>query len=861
MDTPFSRMLQDDAASDRYYAFRSRDEVAYEAFFEEMLEELLRPTQDEISVLILGPGTGNADAIPFSKAVKNRGIESKFIVTLVDAQPIPKKLLNHFEGIRLIHEQEEADIAKWFRQSKPGKYDLIIAMQVIQHFPDWRSLLCHFTECLRPNGFLIFDRVDGPMLQAAQGQDDSMTATRFRNNPRAAAAIRYYRQREYSQGIFWDPDFAGNKPLRLISVLEAMGFEWAIKSKEFSCQRTISRDDIKNAFRNREFGPFVWGEPVGDTSLEETELIELLLSEIEKTDGPYSEIGKCQLYCYKKKSETTGGTLSNFEVAVNQVRGSLLALGKLDKHLRHDLAFYGVSEQENKETTRRYIQTLVQCLLFSGAINDSIAFMMPIFGVVNDWENWIVEYSLHQHILIRQDLIGKSSNENFESHLGMVADRILSTLMLNEMPFSKFLMDVFQTPVHFRLIQDTQLKEDEVTVKVDCDHICGVMVTVIMPSFHEHHHSKTKVDVVPRRRFQQYYFGEFEYKKNELGEFTTPGLLGILQNALKQELAHLIDAVEDVGKNKLDKLGVYLFSYAHLLCHYDLTIYGFYQVYPVTGVGMLVLGEDRHSAKKYSGLIDAQRELCYFMSREMASAMFFQSIGESTRQKRIVEEKKIELEKYGQMLHLLQGPLNQVVKNIGNVNSSIQELNAILNDPVRAIFAAHRDIADLFDDGSAVRNPDGTQLQIQHAIRDYDALPENERLPTFRWLLAHLLARIRGKTCESGTDYAALTCEIDWYQSALSGGDKHPFYQLATQLQNLLGIGSFDKLLTVELSILTKILENAKSYLFNIFKPSDARNPIHIAVIKALLPKIVVTPGGGLLLHMGRIHLRLSLTC
>lgn len=823
MKTPFSDILEKDEGKKRFYAFRKRDKDGYKEAFCEVLNLLDWENGKKNSILIIGPGTGEADVKPFVEAAKKIRITEKIELKLVEAHAVNGLLEQAIEA-EIEPSFEEADIATWFRKAGTEKYDLIIAMQVVQHFPDWRSLLCCLTNNLEDNGLFVFDHMDGDLLQAIQGQDDTPFATHFPENTYPKTAINYYRRREYVTGVFWDPEFVANRPYLLEKVLERAGFEKKYASELLSCTRNVQKEDMISAFSGRGFGPLAWGKPL-DNDANEGKLLDDAVGKFNALSGhDYSEEGECQLYCYQKHGKNIDANLE--QVLSHDVQGSFSAFSKLDKHLRHDITLD--TELKSEDQRNRYIRTLMQCLLFSGSVNDSVAFIIPTFGHPKNLENWDLEVGHEQAILIRED-----QGDAFERIFHRTVHSILA---MQEGAFSKFLLGTMRLPIHFRLE-----KGDSISVGLDHMHPCGSMLTVKIPP-----RSPESVDVCDiefgvklERQFQQYQYGELKYGDHQnhyhaAGEIADNTSLIELKKALAENLKEFMRE-EDESGNIIGMLSHYLFSYAYLLERYNITIFGFYQVYPhrddpelsrdTTGLGLLVMGEVCEEGR-YPELKETQRHLLYFMCREMASAMLFQAVGEITT-------KHGKLVKYEKMLRLMEKPLSRVTDAMQVVQSDFQELRAILYEPQRGIFAAQKNISPLFVKGEVIENPSGAPTTIQHEPKDY----ENGGKDDAKWILAHVLARFLGKELKGDNAQDALEQQICCLDVAVKNQD-NPLHEYSEAILCLLGADNARQLVS-ESPI--KYLDAVKERLFSPYKPDVAvTEPIRYPVLCALLPKNVV---------------------
>ncbi|MGZ3744718.1 MAG: methyltransferase domain-containing protein [Pseudobdellovibrionaceae bacterium] len=693
--------FQDEIKRNRFYSFRRRDEDAYQKSFVEIFKLLIpifcAGNDKKIEILVLGPGAGKTDVIPLLRAATELGIVDKIHIVLVDKKNIPTELDSILTGSKVFFSTVEQEIAEWYRHGGEASYNLIVALQVVQHFPDWKSLVARIHNRLNAGGMFIFDRMDSVFLQAIQGQDETPSASKFRNNCSgyAKAAIHCYRMREYLTGIFWDPDVAANKLEHLKDALELFGLSQLDIGEEITVAAKslipISKDDVVIACNNREFGPLAWGAPLKDKVSDMLEFGKNVLDEGIPNLFKDEDV-KCQLLCYQKAEKKFSNQEVQYSFGEN-IDTSLRAFQKLDKHLRHDAT---AGNEEN--IIDRYIQTLMQCMLFSGVVNDGVAFILPAFGHINNESK--VKISETQAILVREDRFNE-----VQDGLGNLVSKIKCK---NKPPFSEYLLNTLRHMVHFRLEKSL---DNEVMVMLDKHNLCGPTLIVRLPTvsntynhYHNHEvdveHGGEGVKIIGRRKFQQYIYGDFNYQSS----INSPSNNTTWQSSLVKQLKNVLYGIND--KEALE-VAFYLSSYAHFLNEYTISIYGFYQVYPrreypeisreISGVGIVVIGEVLDEKEmNYPEIRDAQRKLVYFMCRDMASAVFFHEVGG-------LSEQNTRLKKFEAMMSLLQEPLDNLTMMLNETQQDTQKLRAILYDPHHAIFAAAPSVMRFFEQSGTVK--------------------------------------------------------------------------------------------------------------------------------------------------------------
>lgn len=196
--------------------------------------------------------------------------------------------------------------------------------------------------------------------------------------------------------------------------------------------------------------------------------------------------------------------------------------------------------------------------------------------------------------------------------------------------------------------------------------------------------------------------------------------------------------------------------------------------------------------------------------------------------------RQAELEKNKQMMDLLIGPLNMLTDTLQQTQEKAQELRSILYEPAESIFGVQKAIASLFQDGGSIENPDGSSVKVCHKTDNYDKLKD------VRWVLAHALARFRGKQPEGKNAQEALEREAFGLQVASSDAS-HPFHHLSVAVARLIGYNknSPQEVVSADLTNSINYLANLKKRLFSPFKPDEALLAMDWPMLNSLLPSKV----------------------
>lgn len=201
------------------------------------------------------------------------------------------------------------------------------------------------------------------------------------------------------------------------------------------------------------------------------------------------------------------------------------------------------------------------------------------------------------------------------------------------------------------------------------------------------------------------------------------------------------------------------------------------------------------------------------------------------------KEESERAESYNKMLSLLEAPLARITESLTKTQIDSQRLRSILYAPTRSIFSAQSSIAELFEEGAFINNPDSTIIATPHKPELIKDINKTDAV----WILAHALARFRGQVeLEEKTAIKALRSEVCQIKSNIL--DEHnPLSEFAKAILYLLDINSFDNNEIMKLTDITKTIDylnKIKERLFTPFKIDERKNPIRIPILKALLPKV-----------------------
>lgn len=193
------------------------------------------------------------------------------------------------------------------------------------------------------------------------------------------------------------------------------------------------------------------------------------------------------------------------------------------------------------------------------------------------------------------------------------------------------------------------------------------------------------------------------------------------------------------------------------------------------------------------------------------------------------------LRHHATMLSALQAPLGSITSALRTMQIQAQELRAILNEPIEAIFAAQSEIADHFQPGKVFKMPScqgNIDVQVKHKPDMY-----NEDGHDCAWVLASALSKIRGAPLAQARDgRSALTQEINcWIE--IQGISSNAHYHLANSLARLLALPYTDfKCFEFGPSAVRDTMEVLKERLFTPFKPDHSLKDFPWRLVHAILP-------------------------
>ena len=193
------------------------------------------------------------------------------------------------------------------------------------------------------------------------------------------------------------------------------------------------------------------------------------------------------------------------------------------------------------------------------------------------------------------------------------------------------------------------------------------------------------------------------------------------------------------------------------------------------------------------------------------------------------------LRRHASMLSALQSPLHSITSALRTVQMQTQELRAILNEPIEAIFAAQNEIADHFQPGKVFKMPmsEGViHVKVEHKP---DMYPKDGQ--ECAWVMSSALSKIRGTPLAQAKDgLSALTQEIEQWktiQNLRSG----PYYHLAHSLARLLALEYNDfNSFKVDKTSVRGHMEVLKERLFTPFKPDHSLDAFQWSLVHAILP-------------------------
>jgi SAM-dependent methyltransferase len=238
-----------------YYKTHRRDTSNLEACLTQLLTQA---GSCDVRVLVLGCGGGFHDVFPLIRCVKRSATyHGKIAIDAVDRsnemikllqRSIPRRITGNLRQKVLINAWT-ADIERDL--SLAEKYDLVLAISVLQHTINWRDVLNKLIPALRKGGHVVID----------EWLNDSPLAPL--DCPTAKEEFRLFSVlREMHTGILWDPEVRAHDMLAVRNYFKASGFAERVWEQRPKLTRKPSAEnlDLKQYLIEAQgFGPLAWG--------------------------------------------------------------------------------------------------------------------------------------------------------------------------------------------------------------------------------------------------------------------------------------------------------------------------------------------------------------------------------------------------------------------------------------------------------------------------------------------------------------------------------------------------------------------------------------------------------------------------
>jgi hypothetical protein len=230
-----------------------------------------------------------------------------------------------------------------------------------------------------------------------------------------------------------------------------------------------------------------------------------------------------------------------------------------------------------------------------------------------------------------------------------------------------------------------------------------------------------------------------------------------------------------------------------------------------------------------------------------------------------------ELQKYRQMLEMLQQPLDGLAKALGNMQRDTQVLRAVLYDPAKALFESHSLLSKLFSEGNKIDVSETVSIIINHSLNysggtDDDNEPPERRRGSKKdgqCLVAYALCRIFGRERDLFSYQTRSLLMREAAEILMSCERRDEFEELVEDLKALLFSDGY-KAPTVPAPTLASTLQREpkeplsrlKRVIFDPYKPDATKwdaAALRLAVrryVKASTCEILPLPGGATDLEM-----------
>lgn len=649
----FDGLSADEAFSDRYERIRNKS-----TFIGKKWKELVNCRQDlqKASILVIGPGTGKSDLEP----IKTHFPSSNIIV--IDFKkgecPCVDSWLRHY-------------IKKEITESQ-GKitYDIVVAQQILQHTTDWRSFLYVLNKILADNGIFVFDSFDASIFQAIQGQPFSVNTDCIQDEWEKFF-LSEYRKREFQEGIFWDPEFVSNRPPRLGTLLELLGFSPINIGQEEISPLIINADDLKQSFINREYGPLFWGSKLNQEPLSENGI----------PHNGWQGKARYQLHAYSKNSVP-----NNFPDLLNNVRMiNNRAVLRLDTHLRYDVTV----KSDDENLPERMFLSYIQSLLFASAVDCSTDLFFPYLGDVKNTNPLDIYYSTKQHALISRNNYSKAISI-FSHHYSLMK------LSMSGLSFTDFLGKKVGIPT--TLVFHLEEDNNEPYVRIfDCDF--GLLMEFFLPE-------KWRIEVPieekifsgTERVFSHYLYTDLkkylEDVQTDIDITSDMHKISLIKSALVKAIQTFnfydfsIMPLQDFAND----LAKYVYASRALWSNYKVIFYIIHQLYAdrnepdlqrnSEGIGSVIILENPKSAPLT--YLDKDRlALLHVITREFASSKLFYSMGEIEKKH---AQKNAELNATEKLYKELIYPTKSLLDLLDNANKQVRTIRARIEPTGQLLF-------------------------------------------------------------------------------------------------------------------------------------------------------------------------------
>jgi len=833
--------LKSQAEASAYYMTHARDIRNIEACLNSIITA--SGMKSYLSALVVGCGNGQHDLLPLVKKLLNlNGCGKRHVVIAVDkSEPMIKLLVDNLKSnysyleevpfpdgqvllkidnidIIPIHLNIEDDVVekiKLYSDMQEISFDVIILFSILQHATNWRQVLNTLIHTVKKGGSVLVDEwFDGPLTQLDIAQ---------KNNE----WHYYFSLREKYTGIFWDPEVKAHDILAVKNYFLGHGFdltqfeEQSTEPNSVRAENLTIVDQVKNAHG---FGPLSWGKGSVFQQFSNVKL---------KNENNFyvpKEPITFKVYCFQNKNQNDNKAVKT----ANLITSSPVYETRIMNHFCVDINPSLLSAEKFDIRQVQAVQLGLQYSCFSAKTQ----FAFPIQAKIDIATGAPID----KRTETVKTILVPSGKGQIDVLTRLISNMLVLKYLVDLGSVTAELLSIFQrqpqySNCSFRLIVNNNYEKLSVK-KIIIDGVD--VIECYFPCYNVSNDYNSLRSSI-KSNITDMITANIRYT---FGEYDVVDLSGLMP--LEDDCLNIINkSVGDIKgyhESIIGRLGEFD-EYKEILSLFS-------KLVPMMSNGEVLLlifspcqflvDENEKKVKSISfgalAILETQFDEPESMfAFRLARLEFLNLVLQWERYSQMHELSHMRgelLKKHSQMLELLEAPLRRLTDAHRKIQEDTQELRAILYEPTEGIYAAQREIAELFNLGNTLTNPDRSKVIIQHQPANY------QNIDDARWVLAHALSRFRGSELRGFSPSDALKRESDEIKSSAIKPN-HPLNKFAIAIGRIFDINlqAEEKFYELMQEKPTYHLEKLKRRLFSPFKPDDSSDsPISWAVLHSLLP-------------------------